>query len=79
MNNVEEAELRAEIRRLEAELEKVLRESKKDAARLDKLELYHREMDDFDKKMNPGKTMWVLFADEGVQGCSRRIVDASIK
>ncbi len=46
--------------------------------RLDKLELFHREMDDWDRKMNPDKTMWVLFAKKGAQGTTRRIIDASI-
>lgn len=61
------------------ELENSANKIRKDTERLDKLELYHREMDEFDKRLHPGKTMWVLFADEGVQGNVRKIIDASIK
>jgi hypothetical protein len=51
---------------------------REDAERLDRLDLYHREMDEWDRKTHPGKTMWVLFADDGVQGDTRRIIDAAI-
>lgn len=49
-----------------------------DKDRLDRIELYHREMDDFDRRSYPGKTMWVLFAESGAQGKTRRIIDASL-
>lgn len=49
-----------------------------DKDRLDRLELYHREMDAWDRKQMAGKTMWVLFATDGVQGASRRIIDATL-
>jgi len=65
-------------RRMQTELIEWCKTLAADARRLDRLELYHREMDDFDKKTHPGKTMWALFADEGAQGETRSIVDAAI-
>lgn len=50
-----------------------------DKERLDFLDrnFYHREMDDFDKKVRgTNTTMWVIFAPQGPQGNIRRVVDA---
>jgi len=51
-----------------------------DSARLDWLDqnVFHREMDDFDRKVEPNRTMWVFFGKPDVQGSARRIIDAAM-
>jgi len=52
----------------------------RDGERLDWLDknIFHREMDDFDKRQYRGFTMWVTFAPNGTQGTARKIIDAAI-
>ncbi len=56
-------------------------ELERDAARLDWLDknIFHREIDSFDKRLYPGSIMWVTFAPQGTQGTARRIIDAAMQ
>jgi hypothetical protein len=66
----------AEVRALAAHPVAVER----DAERLDWFDknIFHREMDEWDRKQMPNSVMWVLFAPKGTQGSARRIIDAAI-
>ena len=57
-----------------------LRGGEEDAGLLDWLDenIFHREMDDWDKERMPTMNMWVMFAPKGVQGAARNIIRAAI-
>jgi hypothetical protein len=50
-----------------------------DTLRLDWLDenIFHREMEPWDKRRAPGHRMFVLFAPDHVQGTARKIIDAA--
>lgn len=53
----------------------------KDKARVDWLEqnVFHREKDEWDRRVHGKSVMWVFFAPENVQGSARRILDAAVE
>ena len=66
-----------------AELERQLAEAKKDSERIDAIEFYTREPDEWESKYGRCKNgdtwCWTFYAPKGVQGDTRKIIDAAIK
>lgn len=66
-----------------AELERQLEAAKKDSERIDAIEFYTREPDEWESKYGRCKNgdtwCWTFYAPKGVQGDTRRIIDSTIK
>lgn len=61
-----------------AQIDQILTQGMADTTRLNYLNhnFFHREMDDWDRRIRPEQTMWVTFGPQGVQGDIRRVIDA---
>lgn len=78
-----ESEVRKEQADKIATLERQLAEARKDSERIDAIEFFTREPDEWESKYgrcsNGDTWCWTFYAPKGVQGDTRRIVDAAIK